>query len=157
MNYQEYREKRQKEFDELPIFYAFNDKQFEEALAERGLTLNNLDQLYKLPAGGFYLKKDHEKIKAFFEQPDQLPELMKNFDFAESAFYYEMCNHEYIYNWEADYDVISCFAKITYTGDTSDHERRDYFEQAGWGPETIKAYRAALVRYAADCEKYGWG
>ena len=47
-----------------------------------------VNQLYKLPDGGFYLKKDHEKIKAFFEQPDQLPELMKNFDFAESAFYY---------------------------------------------------------------------
>lgn len=43
MNYKEYREKRQAEYNALPIFYAFGDEQFKEALRERGLTLDNLD------------------------------------------------------------------------------------------------------------------
>jgi hypothetical protein len=41
MNYEEWKNTKQKEFDELPIFFAFNDKQFKEAMEERGLTEND--------------------------------------------------------------------------------------------------------------------
>ena len=39
----------------------------------------------------------------------QLHTAMKDEDFAEAAFLYEMDNHEYAINWDGDEDVMSCF------------------------------------------------
>ena len=40
---------------------------------------------------------------------EEVHEALKNKDFAEAAFLYEMDNHEYAINWSADEDVLSCF------------------------------------------------
>ena len=39
----------------------------------------------------------------------EMKEAMKNKEFAEAAFRYEMDNHEYAINWSADEDVLDCF------------------------------------------------
>lgn len=36
MKYKEWKEKRQKAFNELPIFFAFSNKQFAQEMAARG-------------------------------------------------------------------------------------------------------------------------
>src|SRR5574344_210153 len=108
MTYEEYKNKKQEEFNDLPIFYAFSNEQFEAAMNERGLTLKDTDKIFKLgDTGGFYLKKDAEIIRAYFSKQDELSELMKDKTFATEAFLYEMNNHEYAINWQGDYDVCS--------------------------------------------------
>lgn len=153
MTYKEYREKRQAEYNALPIFYAFGDEQFKEALHERGLTLDNLDQVCRVSAG-FALKKDLPIIKAFLEKPDELPELMKDPSFAEDAFYSEMANHEYHINWDADWDVLNCFGNIP--GNDADESLEHYFDLCGFEPQTRSAYMKARSRFMNDALENDW-
>ena len=154
MTYEEYKEKRQNECNALPLFFAFSDEQFKEAMEERGLKVTDTDKIYRLgDCGGFYLKSDAEKVRAWLTAEDELPNLMKDKTFAEDAFYYEMCNHEYAINWQGAYDVCSCFGACEYgemkTGD-------DYLKEMGYGTETRRAYQSALARYNKDAIDNEW-
>ena len=40
----------------------------------------------------------------------ELHEALKDEEFAEAAFLYEMDNHEYAINWDGDADVLACFS-----------------------------------------------
>ena len=144
MTYEEYKRSRQSEFDNLPIFFAFSDEQFEKEMNKRGLTGKDTKKVYGMGNGGFYLKKDAHIIHDFLNKKDELPELMQNEDFAEDAFLYEMFNHELCYNSQGAWDVCSCFGNCEYgDGKTS----KDYLKEMGYGEGTIKAYRRAKVRY----------
>lgn len=161
ITYEEYRLNRQAEFNALPIFFAFSKEQFKEAMEERGLTENDTDKIYGLGSGvsgGFYLRSDADKIRAFMDKPDELPELMKDYDFAKSAFYYEMRNHEYAINWQADWDVCRCFCyeeELPYHGDESG-ELTKYFDFLGWDEQTRQAYRDARKQYYKAAEENDW-
>ena len=154
MTYQEWKEKNQKEFNDLPIFFAFDREQFKRAMEERGLTENDTDKIYRLgDSGGYYLRTDSHIIKAYFEKDgDDLRELMKDHDFAVSAFRYEMDNHEYAINYyQGDWEVVGCFSKkpLEY-GD--DKNYKDYLYEAGLEdliPEYQKA-RASHYKAAED-------
>ena len=153
MNYKEYKEKSQEEFNALPIFFAFSNKQFEEEMKKRGLTINDTDKIYKLGhTGGFYLKSDADIIRKYMETPSELPDLMKNPEFAYDAFLYEMYNHEYGINWEADYDVLSCFGKIKYTDEDDDVLK--YFDELNFTPETRNAYYSARKTYYKETAEW---
>ena len=143
MLYDEWRVKRQSEFNALPIFFAFSNEQFEAALAARGLTRENLDQVRKV-AGGFCLAKD---------KPDELPELMKDAEFAEGAFYSEMCNHEFGINCQGAWDVCRCFGEPEYYEGKSGAA---YLREMGYGEETIKAWGRAKQRYYKAAEAGEW-
>ena len=154
MTYEEYKTKRQKEFNELPIFYAFSDKQFTEQMEKRGLTTADTDKIYRLgDTGGFYLKSDAQIVRDFFNRPDELEELLKDYDFAFSAFYYEMGNHEYHINWQADYDVCSCFGHVEFS---ETYDVVDYFNQLDWSRQTRKAYLDAQKKFYKDADEKGW-
>ncbi len=152
MTYQEYTKKKQEEFDSLPIFYAFSDKQFIEAMQERGLTENDTDKIYRLGrTGGFYLKSDSPIIKAYFEKEDELPELMKDHDFAVSAFRYEMDNHEYAINYyQGDWEVCGCFVKTKWGEDKTYVE---YLSEAGHS-DWIPAYQEARRSHMKAAEDW---
>ena len=51
MTYEDWKDTKQKEFDALPIFFAFNYEQFKEAMEERGLMVTDTDKIYKLGMG----------------------------------------------------------------------------------------------------------
>lgn len=142
MKYTDYIKTRQQEFNDLPVFYAFSDKQLEKQLAERGIKLEDAGKMiYKLGGtGGFYLKKDADVIKAYFEK-DRDAELRgmmeKDLSFAYEAFEYEMYNHEYPINWEGDYDVCSCFGGIKYG---EEKYGSDYLKELGFSDAVIKQY-----------------
>jgi formylglycine-generating enzyme required for sulfatase activity len=160
LTYEEYRKQRENELNNLPIFYAFTNAQFKRAMEERGLTENDTDKLYKLGnTGGFYLKSDAPLIKKYIEG-DKLAELMKDFEFAKSAIYYEMCNHEYGINWQGNYDVCNCFAdrELPYYGDDyyGEEECKYYFDIMQWGDETRRAWRAAESKYRKMAEGHDW-
>ena len=153
MTYKEYREKTQSEFNALPIFWAFSNKQLEEQLVKRGYTLEDASKvLYRFGNGGFYLRSDSETIKEFFkvDHNAQLRDLMESdHKFAQEAFEYEMANHEYPINWQGDWDVCSVFGDVEY-----DEEKggREYLQELGFSEAVIGLYGIASrnVRRAFD-------
>ena len=155
MNYQQYKKQSQKSFDELPIFFAFSNSQFKEEMEKRGLTEKDVDKVYRLGSGfgGYYLKSDAEIIRAFFNKEDDLPELMQDQDFAVSAFYYEMCNHEYGINYQGDWDVCSCFGNCKYDTYKSGAE---YLKEIGYGDNVIRAYQIAKSKYNKAAMENEW-
>lgn len=155
MTYTEYRNNRQREFNKLPIFYAFSNEQFNEAMKERGLNPEtDKKKLYRLgDSGGFYLKSDAEKVENFFKR-NSLNELMKDYEFAKDAFYYEMCNHEYGINYyQGNWDVISCFWNVEY--DDSD-DFNLYFDTLKTDEIIRKAYKDARKKYYHDADANDW-
>lgn len=154
MTYKEYIKKEQEEFNKLPIFFAFGKKQFKEEMEKRGLTENDTDKIYSIKGtGGYYLKSDAQQIRDFMNRPNKLAELMNNDDFAESAFSYEMWNHEYGINWQGDWDVCSCFGKCKYE-EYKDY--KDYLSEMGYSDKTIKSYKRAMEKYYIEFEELNY-
>lgn len=73
--------------------------------------------------------------------------MKENFDYWKSAFYYEMCNHEYGINWQGDYDTLSVFGRIDYISEYSDTALPRYFKQLGFSDVQRRAYYAARTEY----------
>ena len=154
MTYTQYREQRQKEYNALPVFYAFSDDQLEKEMNKRGLTIEDTDKIYKLGnSGGFYLRSDADIIRDFFNKPDLLPELMEDEAFAESAFRYEMGNHEYHINWEGDYNVCACFGSCEYGEDKT---YKDYLKEMGYSQTVVNAFGSARRKFLKECEENDW-
>jgi hypothetical protein len=65
--YLELKQKYQKEFDELPVFFAFNTKQFEEGITKLNTTK---DKIYSIGGGGFIRKLDVNLLKDYFTRAD---------------------------------------------------------------------------------------
>lgn len=152
MTYLEYKRKREREFNELPIFFVFTNEQLEKELNKRGLTLQDTGKLYRLgDTGGFYLKSDADKIRAYFDKSDDLPNLMNDDKFAESAFEYEMDNHEYAINYQGDWDVCSCFCKHCEWSEMKDYT--DYLTENGHA-DWIPAYSKARKRHMKKAENW---
>lgn len=154
MTYQEYKEQRQNEFNNLPIFYAFSNEQLEKAMNERGLTLHDTDKIYSIGNGGFYLRSDADKVRDQINKPDLIKELMENPDFAEDAFYYEMGNHEYHINrYKGDWDVCSCFGGCEYGNEKT---YVDYLKEMGYSETVISAFTRAKSRFWNDAIENNW-
>lgn len=111
MKRQEYldlQKRHQKELEEFPIAYAFNDKQLEEALEKLGATKEECVSVF---GHGDIVKRTDAKrlIKMLERQTKELREKMKeDKEFAYEAFLYEMDNHEYAINLSGDEDVLDC-------------------------------------------------
>lgn len=98
----------EKEMNEFPIAYAFDSKQLEEALEKLGATKEECVTVFNM--GDVMKKTDVPAFKAMLKRhKEELLEAMKNEEFAEEAFLYEMNNHEYAINWSGDEDVLACF------------------------------------------------
>ena len=152
--YGQYKAERQAEFNALPIFFAFSNDQLYEEMKKRGLRKTDTKQLFKLgDTGGFYLKKDAPVIREWFSRHDDLEDMMKDPEFAESAFYEEMGNHEYHINWQADWDVCERFGNCEYEDGKS---YRDYLTEIGYGEQVIEAFKAARKRFLEDADTKGW-
>ena len=113
MKRQEYldlKSKHEKELNEFPIAYAFNDKQLEEALEKLGATKEECVTVF---GHGDIVKRENAKplIDMLERHTMEVKQkLAEDVEFAEAAFLYEMDNHEYAINWSADEDVLDCFA-----------------------------------------------
>ena len=156
--YKQSKDARQAEFSALPIFFAFGKDQFKQAMEERGLTENDVDKIYSIGAGGYFLKSDKAIIDEYFNKPDTLSAHMKDYNFAVEAIYYEMCNHEYGINWQKYWDVCNCFSEteLPYLDDNESHPELTYWDLMGWEEQTRRAYRDAERRYYKDAEANEW-
>ena len=106
--YLDLQKKHQDELSAFPIAYAFSKEQMEEALKKLGATKEECVTVF---GHGDIVKRTDAKsfIAMLGNHTKELQEAMKNPDFAEAAFLYEMDNHEYAINWSADEDVLACF------------------------------------------------
>lgn len=101
--------RQQQELTDFPIAYAFSEKQLEEALEKLGATR---EECVTYMGHGDVLKRtDVPAFKAMLRRhTKEIHEALKDEEFAEAAFLYEMDNHEYAINWDGDADVLACFA-----------------------------------------------
>lgn len=105
--YKEMVERHQKEVNDFPIAFAFNSEQLAEALKKLDATL---EECIVMDCGAIIRKTDKDDYLNLFKRHHrELMDAMKDELFAESAFLYEMDNHEYAINWDGDEDVLSCF------------------------------------------------
>lgn len=89
MDYREFKERKQKEFNELPLMFAFSNEQFEEG--KKKLNVEKDQELYSIGGGGFIKKVDAHLLDEMIDRHNkEYEELMQNDEFAYSAFYYEL-------------------------------------------------------------------
>jgi hypothetical protein len=143
MKRQEYldlKKRHQKEFEDFPIAYAFNDKQLKEALEKLGATK---DECVSVFGHGDIVKRENADalIKLLEDQREELLQKIRDDEgFATAAFLYEMDNHEYAINWDGDADVLDCFG-IT-------------FEKINcWGLQ--RAWRQARDQHMKNAQEWG--
>ena len=106
--YVELIEKHREELNAFPVAYAFNKKQLEEALVKLGAKKEECVTVFE--HGDIMKKEDAPKFLAMLKRhTDEVKAAMRDEDFAEGAFLYEMDNHEYAINWDGDDDVLRCF------------------------------------------------
>ena len=104
--YQEVRKRHQEEINQFPIKFAFSDKQFEEGMKELGLKPDDYDKVVAIGGGGFVKEEDAERLtKMCVEHAREIRELVEadptGEGFIKDMFYYELCNHEYGYTYDA--------------------------------------------------------
>lgn len=106
--YLELTSKQQKEINEFPMFFAFNQKQFEEGMQSLGLKPTDTKKIYKLAGtGGFYRKTDAQKLRDMFarhdkEMADAIAADPTGDGFIYDMFNYELGNHEYGYTHDPE-------------------------------------------------------
>lgn len=107
------KEKHQEEINKFPIKYAFGNRQFENAMKELGLTVNDTDKVIGVGyGGGFMLKEDYPKYKEMLNrQYDEIQYEIENdkdgTGFIKDMFSYELANHEFGYTRELDETFIA--------------------------------------------------
>lgn len=138
--YLELQKRHQKELEEFPIAYAFNDEQLQEALEKLGASKEECVTVF---GHGDIVKRENAKslVKMLENQREEMLQRIKDDpEFAEEAFSYEMDNHEYAINWSGDEDVLACFGLS--------------FEKINqWGLQT--AWRRAREKHMQNAEKWG--
>ena len=144
MTYVEFKEKRQKEINELPMYFAFSDKQFNELMVKLGYNDENvfLNDIMSIGGGSIILKKDKELVMNTFDRIDkELTEYLKNDEFLESAFEYELGNHEYCTTND-----------ISETLDALDISYDEY----GKNESIQRIAKKAIKKYMNEMKKMGW-
>jgi len=100
--YQEWNDKLVNKFNDLPIKFAFDDKQFKEMLKEMGLSEGGYKNKILHVGGGGYIKKtDDHLLQAYStNRKEEYKELKKNENFMYEAFYWELDNNKYCITYE---------------------------------------------------------
>ena len=97
------KERHRQEVADFPMFFAFSNKQFEEGMAEFGLSPDDTEKIYRLPGtGGFYLRTDSARLVTLFDRHDQERQAAIDDDstgdgYVYQMFLYELRDHEYGY------------------------------------------------------------
>lgn len=96
--------KHQKEIDDFPFGFAFNETQFNEMMINRfGLTPDDTDKIYSIGGGGYVRKCDadamHEMLDRHAKEREEAIKANKD-DYLFHMFNYELANHEYTYTYD---------------------------------------------------------
>ncbi len=132
-----------KQHDYISMFFIGSDEGWEDRKVKT-------DEMVYNRAGFCYMDKS---LKPFIDKHVELLDKLNaqkdnvadNYEYQKSAFLYEMYNHEYGINLQADWDVLSVFGKVTYRGDWDVLD--DYFKDLKFTETQKKAYRDARTEY----------
>jgi len=108
--YIDIKNRHQKEFEALPMFFAFSKEQFTEGMEKFGLKVTDTDKIYKMNYGGFYKREDSKLFKEFYkrqekEMTDAIESDKTGEGFIKDMFSYELANREFCYTWN-DMDAL---------------------------------------------------
>lgn len=134
----------------ISMFGNFSDPDFTREYERKTANMIN-DQLsfcYYPADKADFVKHHYELYKKLRERREEQKD---NFKFQKGAFLHEMYNHEYGINWEADYDVLSCFGNIVYLGDGQE-SLTAYFDALKFNETQRRAYFAARKEYFEHAE-----
>lgn len=146
-NYDEYTKKSYYLHNYYPMqkeresIFAINPSEEEKAdfkKRTKGWTYNPVGFCY-MPDADFVARNKELTIQLEKAKEDTI----NNFDYWKSAFLYEMYNHEYGINWEADYSTLSAFGNVGWHED----DIATYFKELGFNETQKAAYRAARAQY----------
>ena len=136
------------QIDHVSMFGIFNTDEQIKAHEE------SIKDLTFDPAGYCYVK-DPEFAKKHMELMNTLSklrdEMEQSYDYMKSAFLHEMWNHEYIINWQGDWDVCSVFYDCEY-GDNKSW--LDYLNDNKVSDDIIRAFKDARDEYMKKAQKY---
>lgn len=112
-------ERHQKEFDALPIRFAFSDEQFAAGMRELGLSPSDTDRIVSIGYGGFMKKEAsplmHEVVERHRKEMDEAIAADKTGEgFICDMFEHELANHEYTYTR----DVSDTLAALGYNANS---------------------------------------
>lgn len=118
--YKELKDQHGIQVNNFPMFFAFDENQFNEGMNKLGLEQDEKAKLLSTGYGGFILKADRESYTEMFSQQDQeMKTAINNSDkFIFDMFNYELANHEYSYTYEID-DTLNALG-LTYEQVQSD-------------------------------------
>ncbi len=160
MKYTEFKDMLQKKANDLPIIFAFSNEQLDNALYDMGLNLNDMkgDKLIMMGSGVFCLKSDLDYVYSELNAVDDMKrDFIKDYEQAYDAFFYEMGNHEYHINLQADWDVLSCFGLDDDVCEYEDGKDVDeYMDAMGLSPVTKAAYHDARGDFLRMAYEKGW-
>ena len=140
--YVEMKGRHQKMVDSLPLKFAFSEKQIKKAMQELGLTKDDTDKIVGIGAGGFCLPETAEKLVEYYKQFDEEEQkAFKNDEFLQSAFEYELANHEYIIT----YDLFDTLRALNITEE--EYQKNERYQDI---------MKKAIKNYKKDMERFGW-
>ena len=142
--YEQMKARHQKEIDALPMYFAFGQNQFEELMKKLGFENEEefTKSVFTIGAGSIILKKDRDAVlNTFLNHDKEMIEAFENDEFLQSAFEYELANHEYIITYELDDTLRALGIK-----------QRDY--QASERMQNIM--KIAIGNYKKEMERFGW-
>lgn len=142
--YEQMKARHQKEVDDLPMYFAFGQNQFDELMKK--LDFENEEDfknnVFTIGAGSIILKKDKDKVlNTFFEHDKEMLKAFENDDFLQSAFEFELANHEYIITFDIS-DTLRALG-IKY---------KEYQESE----RLQKIAKKAIEVYKKEMEHFGW-
>ena len=140
MNYADWKNSKEKLGNFEGMFFAFNQEQLKEGIAKVGATKDN--KITSIGAGGYILTSRLKEFEELVEGSNKrLKTLMKDFEFAVSAFRYELANHEYCITGDIEEAVYA----LNYTVDEVLNSKH-----------LSDALLEARKQYIAEMEKEGY-
>lgn len=105
-------DRHQKEFNELPISFAFSKEQLKEGMEKLGLTENDTDKVIFSIGGSFFKKTDLPMIEEVENRHKQEFKDLISADktgegFIKDMFSYELENHEYGYTRDPEATLLA--------------------------------------------------
>lgn len=137
--YTQFKSRKEKDFNSIPLGFAFGKDQFLKMLEKMGLTEENCkDNLYSIGSGGYIKKSDNNLLKEFdAKYKKEWEEKLKDEQFMYEAFKYELANHEFCITYDYE-DTLDCL-------DITEEELSE-------NPMLMRALKKAKEDYLKDME-----
>ena len=129
--------------DYISMFFIGSDKEREERRKKtENMIFNRVGFCYMDKSLKSFVDKHVELMDKLNAQKDNVAD---NYEYQKSAFLYEMYNHEYAINHQADWDVLSVFGTVSYEDTMSDINK--CFDALKFTDTQRRAYMDARAEY----------